>query len=177
MGYDCKASDMSSNWAAVKGLLEECLERPSAERARYLEHACPDPELRGEVVSLLAAHEDATDFLEKGGPIQGEFLAAFDAGALAGHRIGVYRLVEEVGRGGMGTVYRAVRDDDEFQMVVAIKIVSRGMDTDMVLRRFRTERQILASLDHAHIARHPGWRQYARPACRTSLWSTSTACH
>jgi eukaryotic-like serine/threonine-protein kinase len=144
---------MSSNWATVKGLLEECLERPSAERARYLEHACPDPELRGEIVSLLAAHEDATDFLEKGGPIQGEFLAAFDAGALAGHRIGVYRLVEEVGRGGMGTVYRAVRDDDEFQMVVAIKIVSRGMDTDMVLRRFRTERQILASLDHAHIAR------------------------
>ena len=61
--------------------------------------------------------------------------------------------MEEVGRGGMGTVYRAVRDDDEFQMVVAIKIVSRGMDTDMVLRRFRTERQILASLDHPHIAR------------------------
>ena len=90
---------------------------------------------------------------KKAGPVQGEFLAAFDAGALAGHRIGVYRLVEEVGRGGMGTVYRAVRDDDEFQMVVAIKIVSRGMDTDMVLRRFRTERQILASLDHAHIAR------------------------
>ena len=44
-------------------------------------------------------------------------------------------------------------DDDEFQMVVAIKIVSRGMDTDMVLRRFRTERQILASLDHPNIAR------------------------
>ena len=134
------------------------------------------PELRGEVVSLLAAHEDATDFLEKGGPIQGEFLAALDAGASAGHRIGVYRLVEEVGRGGMGTVYRAVRDDDEFQMVVAIKIVSRGMDTDMVLRRFRTERKILG----LSITRtSPGsWMAAVRhPACRTSLWSTSTDCH
>ena len=99
------------------------------------------------------AHDDATDFLEAAGPAQGHFLSAFHSSALAGHRIGVYRLVEEIGRGGMGTVYRAVRDDDEFQMVVAIKIVSRGMDTDMVLRRFRTERQILASLDHPNIAR------------------------
>lgn len=126
---------------------------PSAERMRFLDNACDSAELREEVVSLLAAHNDATDFLEEDGPIQGRFLSAFDKGALEGQRIGAYRLVEEVGRGGMGTVYRAVRDDDEFQMVVAIKIVSRGMDTDMVLRRFRTERQILASLDHPNIAR------------------------
>src|SRR5678816_3411811 len=139
---------MSSDWSTVKNLLEECLDLPSAERMRFLENACDSAELREEVVSLLAAHNDATDFLEEDGPIQGRFLSAFDNGALAGQRIGAYRLAEEVGRGGMGTVYRAVRDDDEFQMVVAIKIVSRGMDTDMVLRRFRTERQILASLDH-----------------------------
>ncbi|HYI94193.1 MAG TPA: serine/threonine-protein kinase [Bryobacteraceae bacterium] len=144
---------MSTDWATVKGLLEECLDQPSANRMRFLEAACPDPSVREEVASLLAAHSDATDFLEEAGPVQGKFLSAFDSGALAGHRIGVYRLEEEVGRGGMGTVYRAVRDDDEFQMVVAIKIVSRGMDTDMVLRRFRTERQILASLDHPNIAR------------------------
>jgi serine/threonine protein kinase len=144
---------MLSNWATVKGLLEECLERPPSERVGFLEDTCADPTIRAEVVSLLAAHEDATDFLEEAGPAQGHFLSAFHSSALAGHRIGAYRLVEEVGRGGMGTVYRAVRDDDEFQMVVAIKIVSRGMDTDMVLRRFRTERQILASLDHSNIAR------------------------
>jgi non-specific serine/threonine protein kinase/serine/threonine-protein kinase len=144
---------MLTNWATVKGLLEECLERPSSERPAFLENACSDPQIRAEVLSLLAAHDDATDFLEEAGPAQGHFLSAFHSSALAGHRIGAYRLVEEIGRGGMGTVYRAVRDDDEFQMVVAIKIVSRGMDTDMVLRRFRTERQILASLDHPNIAR------------------------
>jgi non-specific serine/threonine protein kinase/serine/threonine-protein kinase len=144
---------MAADWAAVKSLLEECLEAPPAERLRCLENSCADPALRDEVASLLTAHDGATDFLEEAGPDQGRFLSAFYSGALAGHRIGAYRLEEEIGRGGMGTVYRAVRDDDEFQMVVAIKIVSRGMDTDMVLRRFRTERQILASLDHPNIAR------------------------
>ena len=53
----------------------------------------------------------------------------------------------------MGTVYRAVRADDHFRQQVAIKIVKRGMDTDFILRRFRHERQILASLDHPNIAR------------------------
>src|SRR3954447_14629880 len=101
---------MTSNWSTVKNLLEECLDRPAADRQRFLEDACTSPELREEVVSLLAAHNDATDFLEEAGPSQGQFLSAFDNGALAGQRIGAYRLVEEVGRGGMGTVYRAVRD-------------------------------------------------------------------
>lgn len=144
---------MPVNWATVKSLLEECLDLEPSERLLHLERTCDDPRIREEVVSLLSAHEGATDFLEEAGPGQGQFLSAFHAGALAGHRLGAYRLVEEVGRGGMGTVYRAIRDDDEFQMVVAIKIVSRGMDTDLVLRRFRTERQILAKLDHPNIAR------------------------
>ena len=144
---------MAVNWATVKELLEECLDQEPSERLQFLERTCDDPRVREEVASLLSAHEGATDFLEAEGPGQGQFLSAFHAGALAGHRLGVYRLEEEVGRGGMGTVYRAVRDDDQFQMVVAVKIVSRGMDTDLVLRRFRTERQILASLDHSNIAR------------------------
>lgn len=144
---------MPVNWATVKTLLEECLDRAPAERLQYLHRVCDDPRIREEVESLLSAHDGATDFLEEAGPGQGQFLSAFHNGGLAGHRLGAYRLVEEIGRGGMGTVYRAIRDDDQFQMVVAVKIVSRGMDTDMVLRRFRTERQILASLDHPNIAR------------------------
>src|SRR5262249_40010969 len=73
--------------------------------------------------------------------------------SLAGIRLGAYRLIEELGRGGMGSVYLAERDDDQFRKQVAVKIVKRGMDTREVLSRFRHERQILASLEHPYIAR------------------------
>jgi eukaryotic-like serine/threonine-protein kinase len=69
-----------------------------------------------------------------------------------GVRIGPYRLVRELGRGGMGTVYLAVRSDDAFQKRVALKVLKRGMDSDAIVRRFRNERQILASLNHPFIS-------------------------
>ena len=89
-----------------------------------------------------------------------------------GVRIGPYRLVKELGRGGMGTVYLAVRSDDAFQKRVALKVLKRGMDTDAIVRRFRNERQILASLDHPNIA---ACSTAAPPptACPTSSWSSS----
>jgi eukaryotic-like serine/threonine-protein kinase len=68
-------------------------------------------------------------------------------------RIGAYRVLRELGRGGMGTVYLAVRADEQFQKRVAIKIVSGGLVGEEAVRRFRRERQILASLDHANIAK------------------------
>lgn len=71
---------------------------------------------------------------------------------MIGRRIGVYRLDEEVGRGGMGVVYRASRVDGEFDQTVAVKLIKRGMDTDLVLKRFRRERQITAALNHPNIA-------------------------
>src|SRR5215218_9595762 len=71
---------------------------------------------------------------------------------LIGRTIGVYRLIDEIGRGGMGAVYRARRADGEFDQTVAIKLIKRGMDTDLILKRFRRERQILASLNHPNIA-------------------------
>jgi eukaryotic-like serine/threonine-protein kinase len=67
-------------------------------------------------------------------------------------RIGPYRLIREIGRGGMGTVYLAVRADAAFEKHVAIKVLRRGMDSDAIEARFRTERQILASLEHPNIA-------------------------
>jgi eukaryotic-like serine/threonine-protein kinase len=70
-----------------------------------------------------------------------------------GHFIGNYELVREIGRGGMGTVYRAERADDEFHKQVAIKLIRRSLCDDSVIRRFRTERQILAMFDHPNIAR------------------------
>src|SRR5829696_7523280 len=74
------------------------------------------------------------------------------ANSMIGRRIGAYRLEEEIGRGGMGVVYRAARVDGEFDQTVAIKLIKRGMDTDMILKRFRRERQITAALNHPNIA-------------------------
>jgi serine/threonine protein kinase len=73
--------------------------------------------------------------------------------AAAGTRVGAYRIVHEIGRGGMGAVYLAVRDDDEFRKRVAVKLLGRGAESEDMVRRFRTERQILAGIDHPHIAR------------------------
>ena len=74
------------------------------------------------------------------------------AGAI-GSRIGAYRIIGEVGSGGMGDVYLAVRDDDQYRKRVAIKLIRRGMDSEEMLARFRHERQILANLDHPFISR------------------------
>src|SRR5687768_17974874 len=71
--------------------------------------------------------------------------------SMIGRTVGAYRLDEEIGRGGMGAVYRATRVDGEFDQKVAVKLIKRGMDTDMILRRFRRERQILATLNHPNI--------------------------
>ncbi len=70
-----------------------------------------------------------------------------------GEQIGVYKIIREVGRGGMGAVYLAARADEQYEKYVAIKLVKRGMDTDYVLRHFRNERQILANFEHPNIAR------------------------
>ena len=79
-------------------------------------------------------------------------MAACDDDCLAGRRIGAYRIVRELGRGGMAAVYLAERADEQFRKQVAIKLVKPGMDGDAILDRFRRERQILAGLDHPHIA-------------------------
>ncbi len=73
--------------------------------------------------------------------------------ALVGKNIGPYQILGEIGRGGMGTVYRAVRSDGEFQREVAIKVIARGLEHPILLDRFRIERQILAKFEHPNIAR------------------------
>ena len=73
--------------------------------------------------------------------------------SLIGRKIGAYQLTREIGRGGMGAVYEAERADGSFYRKVAVKLIKRGMDTDFILKRFRQERQILATLNHAYIAR------------------------
>ncbi|HEU4766200.1 MAG TPA: protein kinase, partial [Pyrinomonadaceae bacterium] len=70
-----------------------------------------------------------------------------------GSRIGPYKLVREIGRGGMGAVYLAERDDEHYHQQVAIKLIKPGLGGDVIRRRFRNEMQILAELNHANIAR------------------------
>lgn len=139
-------------WQRVKQLLDEAIALDDAERRPYLDRACAaDFELRREVESLLASHEQAgTGFLNS--PAIHLQKESPTASVRAGRRIGVYQIVEEIGRGGMGEIYRAVRADGQYTKEVAVKLVRGGLDTAFVLERFRTERQILATLDHPNIA-------------------------
>lgn len=144
-------------WRKVENIFQTALDLPPDRRASYLTDACgTDLTLKEEVVSLLASHESGDYSFEDLVPaeIKAKRFDPFgeDVDPLLGKRLGAYQIVREVGRGGMGAVYEAVRVA-EFSQRVAIKLVKRGMDTDFILRRFRKERQILAALDHPNIAR------------------------
>jgi serine/threonine-protein kinase len=133
----------------------EALDQPPAQRRAYLDAACAGAaELRAEAESLLAAYEQSDDFLEALDTTRGA--ALLDAPVpmeTPGRRVGPYRLLRELGRGGMGVVYLADRVEGGFEQRAAIKLVKRGMDTDAILRRFLRERQILAGLEHVNVAR------------------------
>jgi non-specific serine/threonine protein kinase/serine/threonine-protein kinase len=132
-------------WPRVKDLFQAALDREPKTRADFLAEACGDDlTLRDEVLSLLASHDEASGFLDG---------AALPGPSWEGRRVGAYLILGEVGRGGMGTVYRAVRDDDAFQRQVALKVVCADRGSTQLVNRFRVERQILARLDHPNIAR------------------------
>lgn len=134
--------------AEALSLLDEALERPSGQRAGWArERTAAEPQLQARLLALLAAAERDDGALVTGG-----------AGASLvepppPERIGAYRIVERVGQGGMGAVYRAERDAGDFSHVVAIKIIRPGVLSEALVERFARERQTLADLAHPHIAR------------------------
>jgi eukaryotic-like serine/threonine-protein kinase len=142
---------MSSDpWLRVKEVLAAVLEERADARAALLDTLCGgDRVLRAEVESLLRAESDADTFLEK--PLL-ESIDAEPPEPNIGRTIGTYFIEACIGRGGMGAVYLARRADQVFERHVAIKMIRRGMDSELVVRRFRHERQILASLEHPNIA-------------------------
>ncbi len=143
----------SEQWLRALEVFEQATACGPEERDAFLETAVGgEPALLAEVRSLLETHEKEPDYLERPAARLSELEEA-DIGVRDPRRIGPYRVIERIGVGGMGTVYLAERDDDQFRQRVAIKLVKRGMDSEQILARFRAERQILASLEHPCIAR------------------------
>ncbi len=152
----------SERWAQIRAVFDGALDRSGRDRAAYLRMACArDDELRREVETLLESHEGSADFLATpAAQLSQELFASHpsfrtdDADDYPlGYRVGPYEFERRIGRGGMGSVWLASRFDHEYKKRVAVKMVRRGTDSQEILRRFRVERQLLAGLDHPHIAR------------------------
>jgi WD40 repeat protein/serine/threonine protein kinase/tetratricopeptide (TPR) repeat protein len=139
----------------IMSILGEAVEYQSPEeRTAFLEKACAgDAGLRARVEALLRAHEAAGNFLQ-GDPTPRAPVATADEAARekAGTVIGPYKLIEPIGEGGMGTVWMA-QQQEPVKRLVAVKLIKAGMDSKQVIARFEAERQALALMDHANIAR------------------------
>ena len=158
----------SNLWSEADALFTAALEMDAPARDAFLRRECGDrPDLRREVEALLhaaSAAESAFGGIAAGiGATLEECIShradarpdrlASEPDEPPGRRIGRYRVVRRLARGGMGTVYLAERADGAFRRRVALKLLRRGLDTDDILDRFRAERQILADLEHPNIAR------------------------
>jgi serine/threonine protein kinase len=136
----------------IEAIFEAALDIEPAGRAAFVAAECADDDIvRGEVEALLAAHDRDFGILEAASPsnLAASLLEAYRPGST----VGPYRLVREIGRGGMGIVFLAERADGQFRRSVAIKVMRASADPGEVQRRLEAERQILASLDHPNIAR------------------------
>ena len=156
-------------WKKIEDVFDAVADLPVNQREKaLLEASGGDESIRREVEKLLASLDSAPDFIES--PVWTdsavlntsakkelsdslEPFGSLERDNYLGRQIGAFRLTREIGRGGMGAVYLGERADGEFQQNVAIKLIKRGMDSDFIIKRFRHERQILASFEHPFIAR------------------------
>ncbi|MEP6671344.1 MAG: serine/threonine-protein kinase, partial [Chthoniobacter sp.] len=138
----------------LEALFHSALGRAPVDREAYLAEACAgDDDLLSEVHLMLQAHEEAGDFLTAQAPspaVQAE-MARLKAEEM-GERIGPYKLLQQIGEGGFGTVWMA-EQEQPVRRRVALKIIKLGMDTKEVVARFEQERQALAMMDHPNIAK------------------------
>jgi non-specific serine/threonine protein kinase/serine/threonine-protein kinase len=139
----------------LEQLFHEASQIPDGEVAEFVARHCQgDDALRQKVMSLLGAAREAGTSWDRGAmAMEARHSAAHIDPARPGEFFGPYRIIRRIAAGGMGSVYEAVRDDPEFQMGVAIKFVQQGLDDPAAGERFRSERQILAQLEHPNIAR------------------------
>ena len=144
----------SENWKKVKKLLDEVLGMAHADRREFLENSGAAADIRDEVESLLAFEEESADLMRLSAvEFSMDFFDKDAANPLIGQTVGNYRIIGELGYGGMGAVYLAERADRKFEQRVALKLLKREMNTAALRRRFQNEQSILASLEHPNIAR------------------------
>src|SRR5215212_2466926 len=135
-------------------MFDAAVDIPTNERTAFIDRECGgDEALRAEVLELVRAYHHSDSFLESpAARLAGPLLDA--AAAMAGpvpDRVGPFRVVREIGRGGMGRVFLGERADGQFEQRVALKLIQHGAPG--VLRRFVEERRILARLEHPNVAR------------------------
>ncbi|HBL30218.1 MAG TPA: serine/threonine protein kinase, partial [Acidobacteria bacterium] len=141
-------------WRRTDELFAAALDLPVEEREGFLTAECgEDGALRAAVERLLAADSQAEQFLAAPAVLDLAAQEALEADAAAGLRLGPYTLLHRLGQGGMGTVYLASRDDGAYDRQVAVKLLRWTFDDGDLRHRFLAERQILARLEHPHIAR------------------------
>ncbi|HYL99172.1 MAG TPA: serine/threonine-protein kinase [Blastocatellia bacterium] len=142
-------------WNRVKDLFQSCINLDLGDRASFLESQCAGMgDVRREVESLLAAHQKAGGFMAE--PAVEDALRVVDYSRPSiptGRRIGPYKVIDEIGVGGMGAVYLAARADEQYEKQVAIKLMKESSGKSFIVSRFLAERQILANLNHPNIAR------------------------
>src|SRR6185369_12879414 len=145
---------MTEDQPTARSVFEQAVEIQSAEgRSAFIDQACAsNSQLREEVNALLRSYESASTFLES--PVLGDFQApeGLVSSERPGSYIGPYKLLQQLGEGGMGVVYLA-EQTSPVERLVALKIIKPGMDSRQIIARFEAERQALAVMDHPHIAK------------------------
>jgi len=154
------------DWKRIEEIFLAATELSGDTQNQYVRNACAgDPNLLREVETLLSAdryekagitsvvHGSIRSMVAEVSPVSSPSVSFSDDRGMEGTTAGEWRLIEEIGRGGMGTVYRAIRGDGEFSIEAAIKVLAPGFNSRILLDRFRRERQILARLEHPNIAR------------------------
>lgn len=154
-GEKTKASEINpESWRRVKAIFLEVLEQSETERAGFLLKACGgDLEIKKEVEDLLAAHFESESFIENPAFEVASIFKSNGQHQRTEKRFGHYKIIKEIGIGGMGAVFLAERDDGQFRQEVAVKIIRQTLADSEIINRFKRERQILASLNHPNIAK------------------------
>ncbi len=140
----------TDDWQKIKEIFNTAIDLPEGERATFLEKY--DENTRQQIQKLIIANNEADNFIIEPAFVEVGFTEENETDYYLGKQIDDYKIIKEIGHGGMGTVYLAVKGDESFDKKFAIKLIKRGMDTNSVLKRFVLERKILAQLEHPNIA-------------------------